>query len=231
MMKNRFLRLLKHDLNHVTDDQAMNTFRVVLASIACHNKGTILNDCLRAAKLLDYNEPLMVGKLAEEFGADEFARIKKTWDSLSPSENDEDDDKKDEDDRNPANYSVKYDVPLAIEKNSVECRDANSQRLQAVMKLFHLRIPEAFTLMSNRHVGYFATSKWFYAISTKTGVLLAKAASFEELAAGLEIKINHTEKTIRYEPTDEAVQPVSCDEIDEVDSYIYETIKRHLEKK
>ena len=104
MMKNRFLRLLKHDLNHATDDQAMNTFRVVLASIACHNKGTILNDCLRAAKMLDYNEPLMVGKLAEEFGADEFARIKKTWDSLSPSEDDEDDDKKEDKKGSHADY-------------------------------------------------------------------------------------------------------------------------------
>ena len=85
-MMNRFLRLLKHDLNHATDDQAMNTFRVVLASIACHNKGVLLNDCLRVAKTLDYNERLVVGMLAEEFGPDEFARIKKTWDSLSPSE-------------------------------------------------------------------------------------------------------------------------------------------------
>ena len=75
-MKNRLLRLLKHDLNHV--------------SIACHNKGVLLNDCLRVAKTLDYNERLVVGMLAEEFGPDEFARIKKTWDSLPPSEDNDD---------------------------------------------------------------------------------------------------------------------------------------------
>ena len=89
-MKNRLLRLLRHDLNHVSYDQALNTFKVVLASLACHDKGVVLEYFLQAAKTLNYNESLVIGSVAESFGADEFARIKKTWDSLSPSEDNDD---------------------------------------------------------------------------------------------------------------------------------------------
>ena len=76
---NQYMQLLKHDLNHATIDQALNSLRVVIGSIACHNEGKALTALVTLAKQVNYDETMVVGAIVASLGEEEYNRMKTVW--------------------------------------------------------------------------------------------------------------------------------------------------------
>ena len=86
-MGNKYLKLLKHVLNHGNKKQVLNSLQLIIASIACHNKGESLEKYLDVARAFEFNEQLVVQTIAMSFGDEEYNRMKKIWDNLPKDDN------------------------------------------------------------------------------------------------------------------------------------------------